>query len=77
VTGLAKLFGVVPLPWLFPPTFIEAKLAEAVKVATSAVTFVPYGMVTPIVPEAPLVIVLEPTCPGMLYAVISAALESA
>ena len=64
MTGLAKLFGVVPLIWLKPPTFTEAKLAEGVKAATSAVTLVPYGMVTPIVPDAPLTIWLEPICPG-------------
>jgi hypothetical protein len=111
VTGVVKLLAVVPLTWLVTPTLIEEILADVVNVATRPFTLVPYGMVTPIVPDVtltiglentcpgkmkvaasvftlvkeglvkpevpPLTIVLEPTCPGILYAVISAAVEGA
>jgi hypothetical protein len=66
VTGLVKLLEIAPLNWVVPLTFIEAILAEVAKVATSAVTFVPYGTVTAIVPDAPLTIWLEPICPGKM-----------
>ena len=68
VTGLVKLFGVVPLTCVVAPTRTDAPVV--VKLATSAVTFVPNGTVTAI-----LVPVITPTADGLvkLNAVISLA----
>ena len=65
--------GVVPLICEAPP-IVAVDVSEAVKVATSALRFVPLATVSPMVLEP---IVVEPTSPGTVKAVIALALEGA
>jgi hypothetical protein len=69
VTGLAKLFGVVPLVCATEPTCTPVELVT--NDATNVVTSVPYGMITDIVLAGSFTV---PATPASEYAVMTGVL---